>query len=467
MAVTLEALSAETSKLDERRAQGKAMRDKTPRRSHAEFTPAPDRPNVVDLVTAGDAGRIESLLPIKYGRMSASAFAFYRGSAGVMAYDLAGTPSTAHYVQLCGDAHVSNFGVFASPERHLVFDINDFDETHPGAWEWDVKRLVARVIIAGRENGFSEAACRDLAMTAASIYQRAMLRASEMNVLDVWYYHVDTEMILNIQNLVQVTRNRQMDAVLKKAQARTQRRSLDKLTVIENGVRQFRSEPPLLVPFDEMEVHETTVKTIRNAWIGYKNSLHEERRHLLDRYQVVDVALRVGGVGSVGTRCFVSLLQGRDVDDCIVLQQKEVGPSCLEAYFPKHSLVNDAERVVRGQRAMQATPDIFLGWHQGAEKNSHRFFYWRQLADMKGSAEISLLDEAAFKGYVSICAVCLARAHARTGDPAVISGYIGGSDVFAEAVTTFGFAYADQAERDFGEMVKAVKNGRLAVERGI
>ncbi|MFN8379248.1 MAG: DUF2252 domain-containing protein [Anaerolineae bacterium] len=419
------------------------------------------------MVTAQDEGRLQHLLPIKYGRMSTSAFAFFRGSAGVMAYDLSSTPSSNLMVQLCGDAHVSNFGVFASPERHLVFDINDFDETHPGSWEWDVKRLGASVIIAGRDNGFSEDSCRELAMTAVGMYRAAMQRASEMNVLDVWYYHVDTDLILSIQNLVQVSRSKQMDAVLKKAEARTQRRSLEKLTVLEDGKRRFRSEPPLLVPIEEMENEEDIVRILAHAWRGYHESLPEERRRLTrPLYTVVDAALRVGGVGSVGTRCFVALLQGRDVEDCIVLQQKEVGPSCLEPYFTKHPYSSDAERVVRGQRAIQATPDIFLGWHRGY-KDNQRAFYWRQLADMKGSAEISLLDESAFKGYVSLCAVCLARAHARTGDPAMIAGYIGSSDVFAEAVTDFAVDYADQAERDFETLTKAVKDGRVPAERGV
>jgi uncharacterized protein (DUF2252 family) len=466
MLTNLQSLTSDTRLLDERYAAGKALRRTTPRSSQAAFMPAPNRPDVVQMVTAQDDGRIESLLPIKYGRMTASPFAFYRGSAGVMAYDLSGSPSSGLTAQLCGDAHVSNFGVFASPERHLVFDINDFDETHPGAWEWDLKRLVASAVIAGRENGFSESACRELAMTTASIYRVAMQRASAMNVLELWYYHVDTDMILSIQNLVQVTSNKQMESVLKKAQARTQRRSLDKMTEVVDGQRRFRSEPPLLVPIHELQDEETVVQILAHAWAGYKDSLPEERRKLLERFRVVDAARRVGGVGSVGTRCYVALLQGGSVDDCIVLQQKEVGPSVLEAYFEKHPHANDAERVVRGQRAIQATPDIFLGWHK-APGETARYYYWRQLADMKGSADISLLDEAAFKGYLSICSVCLARAHARTSDPAQIAGYIGGSDVLAEALTSFAFAYADQAQRDYEAMTKAVKAGRLAVETGV
>lgn len=466
MPASLDALTADIPLLEARRALGKALRSATPRRGHAGFTPAPSRPDVVDMVTSQDEGRIKELLPIKYGRMSASAFAFFRGSAGVMAYDLSATPSSNLMVQLCGDAHVSNFGVFASPERHLVFDINDFDETYPGSWEWDVKRLVASVFIAGRENGFSEESCRELAMTAASMYRAAMQRASEMNVLDVWYYHVDTDLILSIQNMVQVARSKPMDAVLKKAQARTQHRSLEKLTAIEDGKRRFRSEPPLLVPLQEMENEEDTIQILAHAWRGYHESLPEERRRLLDRYSVVDAALRVGGVGSVGTRCYVALLQGRDIDDCIVLQQKQVSASCLEPYFPRQQYASAAERVVRGQRAIQATPDIFLGWHRGY-KDDQRVYYWRQLADMKGSAEISLLDESAFKGYVSLCAVCLARAHARTGDPAMISGYIGSSDVFAEAVAEFAVDYADQTERDYEALIKAIKAGRVPVESGV
>jgi uncharacterized protein (DUF2252 family) len=446
----------------ERRARGKALRQPVPRTSHAAFTPAPERPDVVDLVRSGDGGRLEHLLPIKYGRMTASPFAFYRGSAGVMAYDLATTPKTDIPVQLCGDAHVSNFGVFASPERNLVFDINDFDETHPGSWEWDVKRLAASLVVAGRENGFSDSNCRDLVISTVTLYQSAMQHAADTNVLDIWYTHVDTELIMGIQDLVKVSTTKPMGEMLKKAQTRTHRRSLDKLTHVVDGQRRFLSNPPLLVPARELANERMVEKALAHAWVSYKASLPEERRRLLERYSVVDAGRRVGGVGSVGTRCSVVLLQGRDVDDAIVLQTKEAGPSCLSPYFPKAAYANDAERIIRGQRATQAASDIFLGWHH--DPTDGRYYYWRQLADMKGSAEISLLNVSAFRGYTSICAVGLARAHARTGDAAMIAGYVGTSERFPEAVADFSFAYADQVARDFEAMIRAVQSGVLPVE---
>ncbi len=466
MAAKTESLFHVAPPVEERWADGKALRSEVPRSSHAEFTPAPDRPDVIDLLQAQDTERIEKLLPIKYGRMVVSPFTFFRGSAAVMAYDLASTPMTNLTVQLCGDAHISNFGVFASPERHLVFDMNDFDETYRGSWEWDLKRLTASIVIAGRDNGFSEKLCRELVQTAFSMYRMAMQAAANMNLLDVWYHHVDTDMIMKFQNMVQVTRSKGMDALLKKAQSRTQRRSLEKMTEVVDGRRRFRSEPPLLVPSRELLDSVMAEEVVSHAWTGYKDSLTTELRVLVERYSVIGAARRVGGVGSVGTRCYVVLLQGRDIDDCLILQQKEVGPSCLEPYFPKLPFVNDAERVVHGQRAIQATPDIFLGWHQGSF-STDRHYYWRQLADMKGSADISLLDENAFRGYISVCAVTLARAHARTGDAAPIAGYIGTRDTFGEALEAFSVAYADQAARDHAVLVQAVEDGRIAVEMGV
>lgn len=456
-----------TVSIDNQHMTGKALRQNIPRESHAGFTPAADRPDVVELLQAGDAGRIQSLLPIKYGRMIASPFAFFRGSAGLMAYDLASTPTTNVIVQLCGDAHISNFGVFASPERHLVFDINDFDETYRGSWEWDLKRLCASIVIAGQENGFSDRICRELVMTAVGMYQSVMKLASKSNVLDVWYYYINTDQVVKL--LARRTSRKRVnrtEKVLKKARGRTHQRSLEKLTEVVDGTRRLRNTPPLLVPFSETENWTEVERASSAYWDNYKDSLSTQNRDLLERFMMISGGLRVGGVGSVGTRCYVVVLQGRDVEDCIVLQQKEAGVSCLEPYFPKYEYANEADRVIRGQRAIQATPDIFLGWNHSRE-DANRYYYWRQLADMKGSADVSQFDYAAFKGYVSICGACLARAHARTGDALVISDYIGGSDALADALADFSVAYAAQNERDYATLVKAVREGRVAAQEGI
>ena len=358
----------------ERRQKGRSLREKSPRTSHGDWQPAADRPNPLDLLQAQDEGRLQRLLPIKYGRMLASPFAFLRGSAVVMAADLAHTPTSGLQVILCGDAHLSNFGLFASPERRLVFDLNDFDEAFPGPWEWDVKRLAASAAVAGRGNGFSDKTNRSLAQEAVRAYRRAMTRFSEMRTLDVWYFYVDADALLDVfaerSSKKSTQKNR---ALLDKARSKTQEQTLAKLTYIDsNGRRQIRHEPPLLIPLraeilaqfvaeeDLVVISETAVEDV---WQQYLGSLDDEKRFLLSRYKIVDGALRVGGVGSVGTRCMIALLQGGADDDGLILQLKEAGPSALEAYLPPHTYSQYAQRVVIGQQLMQTTNDIFLGWH--------------------------------------------------------------------------------------------------------
>lgn len=459
----------------ERKDVGKSLRERVPRSGHGEWSPAPDRPDPISLLQAQDEGRLEHLLPIKYGRMLESPFAFLRGSAVVMAADLASTPTTGLEVVMCGDAHLSNFGVFATPERKLVFDINDFDETYPGPWEWDLKRLAASAVVAGRENGFSEKTCRRMARTAVRNYSRAMERFAQMHILDVWYYHVDTDAVLAVFEAADSRKaQKRAKKMVKKARSKTHQQTLEKLTRIEAGQRRIISDPPLLVPLREMDLdlmlseaerRQFTEEAIERSWAQYLDSLPDERRYLLQRFRLVDGALRVGGVGSVGTRCSIVLLEGSDWDDALLLQLKEAGPSALEPYLGQKRHRQHAARVVIGQRLMQATSDIFLGWH--SSEISEREFYWRQLKDMKGSADVSAMDEDGFKTYVSLCSVCLARAHARTGDGAGIRGYIGKNDSFAEAVADFAVAYADQTERDYQALVEAVESGRVVAEPGI
>jgi uncharacterized protein (DUF2252 family) len=453
----------------QRREYGKTLREQLPHSSHSAWEPDPDRPDPISLLQEQDASRLQDLVPIKYGRMVASPFAFLRGSAAVMAADLSNTPSSGLEVQLCGDAHLSNFGVFATPERKLVFDLNDFDETHPGPWEWDLKRLAASAVVAGRENGFSEKADRTLAISIAERYARAMSRLSDACTLDVWYFHVDAELVEEAFERSSKKARKSVQKMVGKAQTKTQEQTLEKLTHWVDGRRSFISEPPLLVPLDELLTEEQkehlTPAAIEETWTKYLKSLPEERRRLLSRFRLTDSALRVGGVGSVGTRCIIVLLEGGAEDDAIILQLKEAGASVLEPYTTKSSYESAAQRVVQGQRLIQATSDIFLGWHKGVITGTH--YYWRQLKDMKGSLNVTGLDKNGFETYLQVCASCLARAHARTGDGAAIAGYIGKGKTLAKSIADFAAAYADQTEHDHQELVEAIESGRVTAETGI
>jgi len=455
--------------VEERSAQGKSLRKEAPRSGHGEWTPAPDRHDPLQLLQAQDEGRLEYLLPIKYGRMIASPFAFLRGSAVVMASDLACTPVTGLDVAVCGDAHLSNFGIFATPERNLVFDLNDFDEVFIGPWEWDLKRLAASAVVAGRQNGFKENDNRKLAQLVARAYREAMNRFSNSPILDVWYFHVETEKIVALLESYSQKAAKDTEKMFKKARKKTQARTLEKLTHVVDGKRQFINNPPLLIRLSDLLTDEqkSQVKEqdIEKAWNEYLNSLPRERRVLLSKFRIADSALRVGGVGSVGTRCSILLLEGGAHQDAIILQQKEAGPSVLEAYLPKRDYASYAQRVVTGQRMMQAASDIFLGWHQSPW--STRQYYWRQLKDMKGSVDVATLDDRGLGAYLAVCSLCLARAHARTGDPIAITGYLGKGDVFDRAIGKFAVAYADQTEQDYQLLVDAVNRGQVVAQTGI
>ena len=452
----------------ERKSAGKTLRDAVPISTHGQWSVAETRADPIALLQAEDEGRLQHLLPIKYGRMIASPFTFLRGSAALMAADLAPVPSSRIYTQLCGDAHIDNFGVFGTPERKLVFDVNDFDETLPGPFEWDLKRLAASAVVAGRDLGLSDDTCRAIVVRAVAYYAEAMRRLNEMSTLDVWYYHVDVDRLEQLFTSSTAKASSSFQRMVTKARARTQSQSLERLTTVVDEQRRFRVEPPLLAPARELapEATEGEIEsTIDAAWKEYVASLDVERRALLQRFEIIDVALRVGGIGSVGTRCTLALLGGGGQDDAIILQQKEAGSSVLEAYAGKSKYRTGAERVVHGQRLMQATSDIFFGWHQSALSGLH--FYWRQLSDMKASLDTAELGKGGFELYVMICAGCLARAHGRAGDPAYISGYIGKGRKLSEAIADFAITYADQNERDYQELVQAIKSGKIAAETGV
>ncbi len=453
----------------ERRMMGKARREDVPISIHGEWTPSPSRPDPIGLLQAQDEGRLQHLLPIKYGRMVDSPFAFLRGSAVVMASDLASTPVSGFDVVLCGDAHLSNFGVYATPERNLVFDLNDFDEAYPGPWEWDLKRLAASAVVAGRQNGFKGKVNRKLARLVTQSYRESMKRFAKLTILDMWYFHVEAEKTLALFERYSQKGAKSTKKMLKKARTKTQAATLEKLTEVIDDRRRFINDPPLLVRLSDLLTDEQKAQIEgqhnEEAWSDYLNSLPEDRRILLSRFRITDGALRVGGVGSVGTRCAILLLEGGAEEDAIILQQKEAGPSALEAYLPQRIYTSQAQRVVVGQRMMQAASDIFLGWHQGGL--THTQYYWRQLKDMKGSVDTAKLDKAGLGTYLAVCSMCLARAHARTGDAAAISGYMGKSNAIDTAIGKFATTYADQTERDHQALVDAVKSGRITTETGI
>jgi uncharacterized protein (DUF2252 family) len=453
----------------EQRKSGKVLREQVPLSRHGEWHPASDRADPLDLLQAQDAGRLQHLLPIKYGRMVASPFAFLRGSAVVMAADLAQTPVIGSNVILCGDAHLSNFGVFATPERNLVFDLNDFDEAYPGPWEWDLKRLAASAAVAGRQNGFKDKDNRKLARLVARVYRQAIRRFSEEAILDVWYYHVEAEQVLALFQEHSKKGAKTTQRMLEKARKKTREVTLEKLTEFVAGRRQIINDPPLLVRLNELLSEEqralVDAEFVEKSWSDYIASLPQERRLLLSRFRPTDIALRVGGVGSVGTRCSILLLEGSAPADAIILQQKEAGPSALEAFLPQRTYTSNAHRVVTAQRLLQASSDIFLGWHQSPLTETQ--YYWRQLKDMKGSVDVEALDEVGLGTYLGVCSVCLARAHARTGNPAAIAGYLGKNTTFDKAIADFALAYADQTEIDHQSLVKAVESGRIKAQIGI
>jgi uncharacterized protein (DUF2252 family) len=458
----------------ERVERGKAARAAVPRSSHGLFEPSPRRPDPIDLLERQAATRVPELVPIRYGRMLVSPFTFYRGAALIMANDLAGTPRSGLNVQCCGDAHLSNFGVFASPERQLVFDLNDFDETLPGPWEWDVKRLLVSMLIAAINNGFSVKDQERVVLEAAQEYRTAMASFASMSNLDVWYAHMDIEAkIKELGSQIQAPAlAKRAEKILAKAVTRDSMTAAAKLTHVVDGRRQIIDQAPLIVPLGKLIADGDEVpafETLHQVFRAYRNTLEFDRRHLLEQFELVDVARKVVGVGSVGTRAWIALMVGHDDDDLLIMQIKEAEASVLEEFTAPSGFANHGERVVAGQRLMQASSDIFLGWihvESGAD-GAERDFYARQLKDWKGSAEIEQMVPEGMAQYGKLCGWTLARAHARSGDRIAIAAYLGGSTKFDRAVLEFAQAYAEQNERDYKALQDAVSSGRIQAETGV
>ncbi|PWI41300.1 DUF2252 domain-containing protein [Streptomyces sp. ICBB 8177] len=453
----------------ERVARGKAARSVAPRSSHAEFRPTPQRRDPMEIIRAQSAKRLPELVPIRYGRMSESPFRFYRGAAAIMAADLAGTPRTGITAQLCGDAHCLNFRLLASPERHLMFDINDFDETLPGPWEWDVKRLSASLVIAGRANGFSTKERASVVRAAVWAYRRRMRALAELGDLDVWYTHLDADELLDqfAPELSAADHDRWRRA-RKKARARDTLQAFDKLTRVVDGRRQIAPDPPLLTRLADLlpEAPRDALEAALGDLVErYGHTLQSDRRYLLEGYRYADAARKVVGVGSVGTRCWIILMLGKDAEDPLFLQAKEADESVLAPYAGAPRYETQGERVVAGQRLMQATSDIFLGWERVQGIDGHqRDFYIRQLRDWKGIAETETMPPARMALFGRACGATLARAHARSGDRVAIAAYLGGGDVFDRALTTFAELYADQNEKDHQALLDSIRAGRLPAE---
>jgi len=447
-------------------AVGREARQLAPRSSHGDWQPTTDRPDPVKTLIDQAEGRVAELLPLRYGRMLVSPFAFYRGGAAIMARDLVGTPTSGLSVQLCGDAHLSNFGTFSSPERELVFDINDFDETLPGPWEWDVKRLAASVCIAGRDRGFEGKDVASAVLQTVAAYREAMNAFAQQGHLDVWYARFDVDDLSRLFTMgIDVKRRELLERDLEKARVNTSVKALGKLTTIVDGNVGFLSKPPLLVPVDELlsgDDREDAENNLKALLSGYRKSVSPDRQTLLERYHYVSMARKVVGVGSVGERDWVILLHGRDGRDPLLLQAKEANNSVLEQHLGSSTYRNHAERVVEGQKLMQAVSDIFLGWLSArGPDGGERDYYVRQAADGKGAIDISLLLPAGLSAYGRLCGWTLARAHARTGDRIAIAGYLGGSDAFDRAIASFAERYADQNEADFKALHDAVAGGRV------
>ena len=457
----------------ERSARGQAARTEVPRSTHALFEPLATRRDPVDILEEQAKTRVADLVPIRYGRMLASDFAFFRGAAAIMAADLAATRDSGLRVQACGDAHLSNFGIFLSPERRLVFDINDFDETLPGPWEWDVKRLAVSLVVAGRENGFTPKQRLTTVAVAVRAYREGMRQFAAMRNLDVWYARLDVDDFYRTWHR-QFDRAQVKDAtrIRDKALASDSVHALDQLTTVVDGERRFISRPPLIVPIEELVPDEERTRLeefLRVTLRRYRRTLSDDRRHLLENYRLVKVARKVVGVGSVGTRAWVVLMLGKDDADPLVLQVKEAQASVLEAYVGRSEYRNSGQRVVSGQRLMQATSDIFLGWQRVQERidgEEQRDFYTRQLRDGKGAAAVEGMSTSGMAAYGRLCGWTLARAHARSGDRIAIAAYMGQADVFDRAVLQFAESYADQNARDRTALASAVRAGRVKAASG-
>jgi uncharacterized protein (DUF2252 family) len=502
--------------LDERRAGGSQARTQAPRAAHAGWTPAIGRPSPVALLVSQEKTREPDLVPVRHGRMMVSPFTFYRGAAIIMAEDLKDTPTAGLHTQLCGDAHLLNFGVFGSPERRLVFDLNDFDETLPGPFEYDVKRMAASFVVAARAGGFSRAQASDAALASVAAYREAMASFAQQTTMDVWYACLDedeikravadvvaqsrkqgkktagkdakaakagkagkagqagqladTAAVRGTKSQVKMAKQAERTVAQLSAKARTKDslQALSKLAEQVDGRYRIVSQPPVLIPLRDMApglLPADTDAMLRDKFREYRATLQPDRRHLLEQFEIVDVARKVVGVGSVGTRCFIALLQGRDAGDPLFMQAKEATASVLEGHLTRSRYRNSGQRVVQGQRLMQAVSDIFLGWTKGADVSRH--FYWRQLRDMKGSVEPEGATALGLTLYARVCGWTMARAHARSGDPVAIAAYLGSSDSFDRAIADFSQRYADQNERDYEEFVSAIKAGKLKAVEGV
>jgi uncharacterized protein (DUF2252 family) len=490
--------------IDERKARGLQARERAPLPGHTKWRPAADRPDPVALLEEQDRTREPDLVPVRHGRMMVSPFTFYRGAAKIMAVDLKDTPVAGLDAQLCGDAHLSNFGAFASPERILLFDVNDFDETLPGPFEFDVKRMAASFAIAGRNNGFSQADTRAATLASVSAYREAMASFAQMGTMDIWYAHLDEDELMSaVGSTVAETRKeakaakkkqekkkeeeekkkkdekqeklaekaqKRAEKTVEKAHTRDSLQALSRLGELVDGKYRIVSQPPIVVP--ERDLAATygvspgeLSHAIREQFRAYRATLPDDRRHLLERFEIVDMARKVVGVGSVGMRAFIVLLQGRDAHDPLFLQVKEATAAVLEAHLGKSRYRQHGERVVQGQLMMQAASDIYLGWTKGVQENRH--YYWRQLRDMKGSADVEKMTPLALTFYARTCGWALARAHARSGDPVALAEYLGASDAFDKSVTGFSERYADQNERDYQEFLAAIRSGRLEAVEGV
>jgi uncharacterized protein (DUF2252 family) len=456
--------AAEHPSRADRVALGKDARTVAPLDSHAEFSPGRGR-DPVGLLLSQAQSRVPELVPVRHGRMLVSPFTFYRGAALPMAADLAGTPASGLRVQLCGDAHLSNFGAFASPERNLVFDVNDFDETLPGPFEWDVKRLAASLAVAGRDNGFPAKARRKVVLAAAEGYRTAMRGFAEQTFLDVWYAHLDIESaIREFTSQIKAKKLKEFEKLLAKAHTRDSTQALAKLTTMVEGQRRIISDPPMIVPVEEVfsDVQADAITgQIRAVLSKYRRSLQSNRRHLLEQFTLVQVARKVVGVGSVGTRAWVVLMDAMDGVEPLFLQAKEAQPSVLAEYCGRSKYNNQGERVVAGQLLQQAQSDIFLGWTRVTGPDGvDRDYYVRQLRDWKFSVPIEVMRPAGMTAYARLCGWTLARAHARSGDRIALAAYLGGSDKFDQAIADFAETYADQNELDYAALQAAVKDGK-------
>jgi uncharacterized protein (DUF2252 family) len=453
----------------ERAQRGREARSRVPRSAHAEWTPGPERQSPVAVLEQQAASRVPELVPLRHARMAASPFAFYRGAAAIMAGDLASTPDSGLRVQCCGDAHLANFGGFAAPDRTMVFDINDFDETHPGPWEWDVKRLAASFEIAARAGGFDDDVRAATVEATVQSYRMAMRQYATWGNLELWYARADEASVTEfIESRIGPTALKRFRKNLEKARAKDSLRARDKLTTQVDGEYRIASDPPLLMRLDELvpDAEAGEITEVLRRWLrGYRESLQPSLRLLLESFEVIDVARKVVGVGSVGTRCWITYLHGRDTDDPLFLQIKEAEASVLEPYLRKSTYGNHGRRVVEGQRLTQSASDIFLGWDRATDQaGTARDFYVRQLWDGKMSPQIDIMEPELLETFGELCGSTLARAHARSGDRVAIASYLGSGPAFDRAITTFAALYADQNDRDHDAVVRAIRSGRLEAE---